>query len=186
MIWKLLTQDNENEVCEIVEQNRPVIFAHKDEDGIYYRLDMFGASIGTLAKRGDIFFYVAPGLNEPCQKTVELSGLSDCIDNGLAFSLQEKGFKVDWEDDSTEEHPEPSCHSLNTFAEVLDWLRKEKGLLVYAYNYPKTSAYAVTVEYNYSIRSTEDAKRRDDSCKEGFASYEEAIASGIYEAIRLI
>lgn len=112
---------------------------------------------------------------------------SDCIDNSLAAELQQKGMKVEWVDDSVEEHPyPPEYHCETTFAEVLDWLRTEKGILVYPYNYPKTTAYAVSVEYDYSIRNTSDAKRRDDSCKDGYDTFDEALVAGINEAIKLL
>ena len=61
MDWKRLTVDNEDELYELnsTDLARTVLFW----EGRYYGVSDFGASIHTLAKRGDIYFYIAPRIS---------------------------------------------------------------------------------------------------------------------------
>ena len=61
MDWQRLTVDNEDELYELnsTDLARTVLFW----EGRYYGVHDFGASIHTLAKRGDIYFYIAPRIS---------------------------------------------------------------------------------------------------------------------------
>ena len=61
MDWQRLTVDNEDELYALnsTDLARTVLFW----EGRYYGVNDFGASIHTLAKRGDIYFYIAPRIS---------------------------------------------------------------------------------------------------------------------------
>lgn len=61
MNWELLTQDNEEllyELSDAGEGNRIVLF----HDDCYFSLEEMGASIHTLAKMEQYYYYVVPKL----------------------------------------------------------------------------------------------------------------------------
>ena len=58
MDWKRLTFDNEEEIYNLGENDmsRTVLFC----EGRYYGINDFSSSIHTLAKRGNVYFCIAP------------------------------------------------------------------------------------------------------------------------------
>ena len=61
-MWTRLTTDNEEILYKLEgtpDEARVVLF----QNGMYFPRDHHSASIHTLAKRGDIYFYIAPRIS---------------------------------------------------------------------------------------------------------------------------
>jgi hypothetical protein len=63
--WHLLTEDNENDVYDWINAGKSVMFADQNEEGkvFYFDNSHCYASIGTMAKRELIHYFLLPDLN---------------------------------------------------------------------------------------------------------------------------
>lgn len=62
MDWTRLTVDNEEILYDLegTPDERRIVFF---QDGVYFSKNEHGASIHTLAKRGDVYFYITPRIS---------------------------------------------------------------------------------------------------------------------------